>query len=213
MRVVYQIQMALDQKNAAMLVLLDLSAAFDAIDHSLMLKRLSKIGIVGTAHKWFSSYLRGREQSVFIKSAASQSVSVKYGVSQGSFLGPVLITQYTVAIGAICRRHGLSYQLYADDTQICITFRIDDLEDQHAARLKIEACIAEIRAWMIIHRLQLNDDKTEYIFFISANISGKITDQPIRIEEATITLIIVDIVIEIRELKVNLIDVRWLMIC
>ena len=72
--------MALDQKKAAMLVLLDPSAAFDTIDHSLMLKRLSKIGIVGTAHKWFSSYLRGREQSVFIKGTASQSVPLKYGV-------------------------------------------------------------------------------------------------------------------------------------
>ena len=184
-RVVHDIQMALDQKNAAMLVLLDLSAAFDSIDHSLMLIRLSKIGIVETAHKWFSSYLRGREQSVFINGTASQSVPLKYGVPEGSVLGPVFFTQYT--IGAICRRHGVSYQLYADDTQIYITFRIDDLEDQHAARLKIEACIAEIRAWMIIHRLKLNDDKTEYIFTVSANNSSKITAQPIRIGEATIT--------------------------
>ena len=176
--------MALDQKNAAMLVLLDLSATFDTIDHSLMLKRLSKIGIVGTAHKWFSSYLRGREQSVFIKGTASQSDPLKYGVPQGSVLRPVLFTQYTVAIGAICRRHGVSYQLYADDTQIYITFRINDLEDQHAARLKIEACIAEIRVWMIIHRLKLNCDKTEYTFLVSANNSGKITAQPIRIGEA-----------------------------
>ena len=128
MRVVNDIQMALDQKNAAMLVLLDLSAAF-----------------------------------------ASQSVPLKYGVPQGSVLGPVLFTQYTVAIGAICRRHGVSYLLYADDTQIYITFKIDDPEHQHAARLKIEACIAEIRAWMIIYRLKLNDDKTEYIFLVSAN--------------------------------------------
>ena len=139
-----------------------------------MLKRLSKIGIVGTAHKWFSSYLRSCDQSVFIKGTASQSVPLKYGVPQGSVLGPVLFTQYTVAIGAICRRHGVSYQLYADDTRIYITFRIDDLEDQHAAHLKIEACIAEIRAWMIIHRLKLNDDKsnkTQYIFLVSANNS------------------------------------------
>ena len=186
-RVVNDIQMALGRKNVAMLVLLDLSATFDTIDHSLMLKRLLKIDIVGTAHKWFSSYLRGREQSVFIKGTASQSVLLKYGVPQGSVLGPVLFTQYTVATGAICRRHGVSYQLYADDTQIYITFRIDDLEDQHAARLKIKACIAEIRAWMIIHRLKLNDDKTEYIFLVSANNSGKITPQPIRIGEATIT--------------------------
>ena len=87
--------MVLDQKNAAMLVLLDLSAAFDMIDHSPMLKRLSKIGIVGTAH------IRGREQSVFIKGTALQSLTLKYGVPQVSVLGPVLFTQYTVAIGAI----------------------------------------------------------------------------------------------------------------
>ena len=55
--------------------------------------------------------------------------------------------------------------------------RIDDLEDQHAARLKIEACIAEIRVWMIILRLKLNDDKTENIFTVSANNSSNITAQ------------------------------------
>ena len=108
-------------------------------------------------------------------------------MSQGSVLRPALFTQYTVAIGAICRRHGVSYQLYAADTQIYITFRVDDLEDQHAARLKIEACIAEIRVWMIIHRLKLNDDKAEYIFLVSAKNSGMITAQLIRIGEATIT--------------------------
>ena len=87
-----------------------------------------------------------RSQSIYIQGTKSKSVFLKYGVPQGSVLGPVLFTQYTVPIGAICRRHGVSYQLYADDTQLYITsFTIGDEVDEELARLKIEACIAEIR--------------------------------------------------------------------
>ena len=186
-RVSNDILMALDQRKAATLVLLDLSAAFDTFDHGLMRKRLSDIGIKGRAHEWFSSYLQGRVQSVSIQGITSQSVPLKCGVPQGSVLGPFLFTQYTVPIGAICRRHGVSYQLYADDTQLYVTFKVNDPEDLQSALLRIEACISEIRAWMVLHRLKLNDDKTEYVFFVSVQNSGKITIQPIHIGDATIT--------------------------
>ena len=60
----------------------------------------------------------------------------------------VFFTQYTVPIGAICRKHVVSYQLYADDTQIHVTFNVDDNIDRKIALNRIEKCIAEIRAWM-----------------------------------------------------------------
>ena len=69
-------------------------------------------------------------------------------------LGPVLLTQYTVPIGAICRRHDVSYQLYADDSQLYITFTIGDKVDEELVRLKIEACI-EIREWMAHHKTKI----------------------------------------------------------
>ena len=131
LRVSNDILMALDQHKAAILVLLDLSAAFDTIDHGMLLKRLSDIGIQDTAHDWLRSYLTNRCQSININGCKSQSIPLIYGVPQGSVLGPFLFTQYTVPIGAICRKHGVSYQLYADDTHI-----------EKAAL----ACVAEIRA-------------------------------------------------------------------
>ena len=124
---------ALDQHKAAILVLLDLSAAFDTIDHGMLLNRLSDIGIQDTAHDWLRSYLHNRCQSININGCKSQSIPFRYGVPQGSVLGPFLFTQYTVPIGAICRKHGVSYQLYADDTQIYITFHISNDADRKAA--------------------------------------------------------------------------------
>ena len=61
-------------------------------------------------------------------------------------LGPFLFTQYTVSIGAICRCHGVNYQLYADDTQVHVSFSITNEQDREIALAKIKACIAEIRA-------------------------------------------------------------------
>ena len=80
-------------------------------------------------------------------------------------LGPFLFTQYTVPIGAICRRHGVNYQLYADDTQVYVSVSITNKQDREIALAKIKACITEIRAWMLAHRLELNDDKNEFVVF------------------------------------------------
>ena len=101
--------MALDQHKAAMLLLLDLSAAFDTIDHGMLLNRLSDIGIQDTVHDWLRSYLHNRFQSININGCKSQSIPLRNGVRQGSVLGPFLFTQNTVPIGAICRKHGVSY--------------------------------------------------------------------------------------------------------
>ena len=102
--------MALDQQKAVMLVLSDLPAAFDTIYHGMLLNRLSDIGIQDTAHDWLRSYLDNRCQSININ-IKSQSIPLRYGVPQGSVLGPFLLTQYTVPINVICRKHGISYQL------------------------------------------------------------------------------------------------------
>ena len=86
-------------------MLLDLSATFDTIDRELMLNRLSNIGVERTALKWFSSYLQDCLQSVSVSGSTSKSMPLRFGVPQESVLGPFMFTQYTVAIGKICRRY------------------------------------------------------------------------------------------------------------
>ena len=148
--------------------------------------RLSDIGIQDTAHDWLRSYLKNRCQSISFNGCKSQSIPLRYGVSQGSVFGPFLFTQYTVPIGAICRKHGVSYQLYADDTQIYITFHMSDDADRKAALAKIEACVAEIRAWMVMHRLKLNDDRTALAYLVSFNNTKSISIEPITIGDISI---------------------------
>ena len=82
-----------NEQKAVALALLDLSAAFDTIDHNIMLSRLSRrLGVGGVVLKWFESYLKGRKQSVVISETLSSPVDVLYGVQQGSVLGPKWFT-------------------------------------------------------------------------------------------------------------------------
>ena len=78
------------------------------------------------------------------------------------------------------------YQLYADDTQLYITFIIGDEVDEELARPKIEACIAEIREWMAHHKLKLNYGRTEYQLVVSSQNSDKVAAKPIQIGESKI---------------------------
>ena len=87
-----------DDRNVNLLVLLDLSAAFDTIDHNILIKRLEcSFGVKGTALKWFASYLKNRTQSVKVSGIQSEKGFLQFGVRapQGSVLGPVLFTMYT----------------------------------------------------------------------------------------------------------------------
>ena len=96
-----------------MLVLLDLSAAFDTIQHTKLIRRLqTSYGIEGNALRWFSSYLSERSQVVGIAGNVSRPASLQYGVPQGSVLGPVLFTLYTAPLNHIIERHLLSYHKY-----------------------------------------------------------------------------------------------------
>ena len=115
---------AVDESGGAILVLLDLSAAFDTIDHGKLLALLkSSFGVEDSALEWISSYLSGRKQSVLIDGVTSDDLHLKWGVPQGSVLGPILFTVYTTPLASIIRKHGLDFHLYADDTQLYIAFK------------------------------------------------------------------------------------------
>lgn len=146
-------------------MLLDLSAAFDTIDHGMLLDRLEKLyGVSGVALKWMESYLCDRHQAVAIGKAISTKHPLRYGVPQGSTIGPKDFTMYTGPIATILQAHDINGMVYADDTQLYVT--CDPSSRAHTLEA-LEACIADVRTWLIANKLMLNDTKTEIIHITS----------------------------------------------
>lgn len=175
LRIQNDILTALDKNQGALLLLLDLSAAFDTIDHPVLLDRLSvRYRVSGTAHKWIQSYLSYRSQSVKIGDSTSQPCVLQFGVPQGSVMGPILYTMYAAPIGDVIRRHRLRYHIYADDTQIYTFFETEEVDD---AVSRIEACAAELSAWMKVNMLKLSDGKTE-LLYLTRKATRTVPDPP-----------------------------------
>ncbi len=133
---------------------MDLSAAFDTVNHQILLTTLSSLGIIGIPLRWFESYLNGRSFKVACGGEVSTEHQLVTGVPQGSVLGPLLLSTYTTSLGPIIQAHGFSYHCY-------LSFRPDD----PTVAARISGCLADISAWMKEHHLQLNLAKTEFLVF------------------------------------------------
>ena len=158
-----------DTKNKVILLLLDLSAAFDTVCHTRLLKKLyEKFGLSGSVLKWFTSYLHGRSFVVQVGKSKSNSCIFRIGVPQGSILGPILFILYTKELEMIAKKHGFKIHLYADDTQLFIEFNplYDQFED---IETRVINCLKEITTWMIENKLKLNPNKTEVVILKSRN--------------------------------------------
>ena len=157
------------------LVMLDLSAAFDTLDHTILLDRLSRY--FGFSHtvltRWFSSYLTVRIQSVTIGNTTSSSRRLEFGVLQGSILGPLSFMFYTAPIQDIISAHNLDCMFYANASQLYITI---DPHDQSPALNTLQKRISEIIEWITINKLVYNTSKTEVIQFISRYVKNIILD-------------------------------------
>jgi cellulose biosynthesis protein BcsQ len=185
LKVTNDILRAIDSGKCVLLVLLDLSAAFDTVDHQTLLSRLTqRFGITGTALSWFQSYLSDRKQSVVINGMSSQFQNLEFGVPQGSVLGPQLFTAYTTPLGSIMRDHNTDFHLYADDSQLHLSFEPVCISTASAT---VVECISSVRHWMAQNFLKLNDDKTEFLVIGTPHQLTKIPSPSLTIGDAVVS--------------------------
>ncbi len=141
-------------------ILLDLSAAFDTVNHQILLSTLSSLDITGTPLRWNPISLVGLSMWPG-EGRYPKHINWSLGFPKGSVIRPLLFSTYTTSLGPIIQTHGFSYHFYADDTQLYLSFRPDD----PTVAARISGCLADISAWMKEHHLQLNLEKTELLVF------------------------------------------------
>jgi hypothetical protein len=188
LRVQNDILESLDRQHGVVLILLDLSAAFDTVSHHLLIERLRhQFGFRDTALQWLQSYLAERRQAVRIGDNVSGVVNVKHGVPQGSVLGPVLFTIYTSPLASIIARHALNAHMYADDTQLYLSFKPGSPSSFDEAADRIKECVSDITVWMAANTLKLNQDKTEVMYITSPRARHHLANVTFSIDSHEIT--------------------------
>ncbi len=145
--------------------MLDLSAAFDTVNHQILLSTLLRKGISGTALQWFD-FTSQIGPSKYLERWGIQVARSSYrGCHRAQLLDHFSFLSHGFT-GSVVHKHGFSYHCYADDTQLYFSFHPDDL----TIAVRISACLVDISSWMKDHHLQLNLAKTE-LLVVSANPS------------------------------------------
>ena len=150
--------------RGTLLIMLDLSAAFDTVNQSILLGDLYELGVDGVVLEWFRSYLVGRTFHVEIGEAASERTNMKTGLTQGTILSPILFTIYTIGLCYLLTNLGVTYHMYADDCQLLI-----DIKTKTQTENDCKTTLNAVQQWMKSRKLKLNTDKTEYIMFNNNN--------------------------------------------
>ena len=172
LQVVDEVLVGFEKGSATIVILLDLSAAFDTVNLTKLMQILeNQINIKGTALNWFKSFLFGRTQKVMIGSSFSEVLEVLFGVPQGSVLGPVLFNIYMRNLPKYIESHCFLTSCYADDSNARLQFSLNFQYFNISQR--VPNLLQNIGTWMNEHFLKINPDKTEVILF-APNHSSKI---------------------------------------
>ena len=180
----------MDAQRVTLLVLLDLSAAFDTVNLNILTDIFrNHFNISGNVLGWFQSYLQDRDQRITINNTISKSYSLKYGVPQGSCAGPVIFLGYLCSLYDILEKHLPSVQVggYADDHQLYLSYKPGSDTSDTTAVEKLCKCIAEVRAWMLSHKLKINDTKTEFMILGTPQQLSKVSTSSISVGNSSIS--------------------------
>ena len=180
-----------DDGKISLLILLDLSKAFDSVSHEILFDKLRKLGIDPT---WFKNYLKNRQQSVKLDSATTSSPSsIAFGVPQGSILGPLLFLVFVNDIDCKLPKNQAKMAMYADDVQILLSQKPSDLKE---LKKVAETAVSNLKSWYDKNGLKLNSEKTKCILFgsnskrkaVPVNFSIRIGKSDIFVEDKIMSL-------------------------
>ena len=162
LKVYSDLLLAADSGQVSTLCLLDLTAAFDTVDHDLLMLRLERqFGFCGVVLQWFRSYLSDRSFRVVLSTSTSFLVHLFCSVPQGSVLGPRMFILYMADLAEVVQNCQVNFHSFADDSQIYLHCPLSGVS---SAVRKLEDCISEVGHWMSANRLKLNADKTELLW-------------------------------------------------
>ena len=183
LKIIDDIHSAMESRSGVVLLALDISAAFDTINHEILLKRLEcDFGITSVALDWIRSYISDRECYVAVSSNVSDSWKCVSSISQRSVLGPLFFPLYVAPIAQIFGECGIKFHQYADDTQLYTGVNSADISNFEALR----NCRMATN-WFLANDLQLNADKTEAILFGTRQQLAKHQDKVLRLGECDVS--------------------------
>jgi hypothetical protein len=179
----------MDNQKISLLVLLDMSAAFDTIPHDLFLSRLEHaFGLSGSALEWFKSYFKDRYQRIMVNGEMSRETKLEIGLPQRSGAGPLGYKAYTKPIGHLIRSllFDIAYHMLADDYHIFKSLNPDSIASQLHARSDMEYCISVLSKWLHENQLKLNENKTELLIIGRKTHRSKMKYDSIKIGDETV---------------------------